>query len=176
MKRSGLIVAVVVCALAVASARISAQAPPANDVNTALIRELHDLRIAIEKLASASSRVQVISARASQQEQLVANLTSQLITMNSKLTEAGADTSFTSATLERLIDRLRIESDPKQRAVLEEQQANLAADLNRKRLVQASAQAQADAIRQQIAAVQSNLSDLQRRFDDLDRSITDSQK
>jgi len=176
MKRSALIAAVVLLGLAFVSVRTSAQAPPTNDVNIALIRELHDLRLAIEKLASASSRVQVLSMRASQQEQLVSNLTSQLITMNSKLTEAGADTSFTNATLEQLKDRLRIESDPKQRAVLEEQQANFAAELNRKRLIQASVQAQADAIRQQIAVAQSNLSDLQRRLDDLDRSITDSQK
>jgi len=65
MKKSLLIVAVVLFSLAFVSARTSAQAPPAaNDVNGALIRELHDLRLAIEKLASASSRVQVLSARA----------------------------------------------------------------------------------------------------------------
>jgi hypothetical protein len=176
MKRSVLIVAVVFLALAFVSARSSAQAPPANDVNAALIRELHDLRLAIEKLASAGARVQVLSARASQQEQLVSSLTSLLITLDSKLSEATADTMLTNGTLEQLKDRLRIESDPQRRAVLEEQQANLAADLYRKRLMQSSAQAQADAIRQQIAVEQSNLSDLQHRLDDLDRSITDSQK
>ena len=176
MKRSVLIVAVVFPALAFVSVRTSAQAPPANDVNAALIRELHDLRLAIERLASASSRVQVLSARASQQAQLVSNLTSQLITMNSKLTEAGADTSFTNAKLEQVKERLRIESDAQQRAVLEDQQANLAAELNRKGLMQSLAQAEANAIRQQIAVAQSNLSDLQRRLDDLDRSISDSQK
>jgi hypothetical protein len=177
MKRSVLIVAVVFLALASVSVRTSAQAPPpANDVNAALIRELHDLRLAIEKLASSTSRVQVLSARASQQEQLVSSLTSQLVTLNSKLTEAGADTSFTNATLEQLKDRLRIESDPQRRTVLEEQQAGLTADLNRKRLMQSLAQAQTDAVRQQIAVAQSNLADLQRRLDDLDRSLTDSQK
>jgi hypothetical protein len=40
--------------LASLSTRTSAQAPPSNDVNAALIRELHDLRLAIEKLASAT--------------------------------------------------------------------------------------------------------------------------
>src|SRR5207253_9451847 len=115
--------------------------------NAALIRELHDLRLAIEKLASASSRIQVLSARASQQEQRISSLMSQLITLNGKLAEAAADTSSTNATLERFKERLRTESDPKQRAILEEEQVAFSMDLNRKALMQSSVQAQADADR-----------------------------
>jgi hypothetical protein len=176
MKRSVSIAAIVVLALAFVSARPAAQAPPANDVNAALIRELHDLRLAIEKLASATSRVQILSARTSQQEQFVSGLTSQFITLNSKLAEANADAAFSNSTLLQLRERMRVESDPKQRALLEEQQAGMAADLDRKRLMLSSVQAQADALRQQIVLEQSNLSDLRRRLDDLDRSMADSQK
>src|SRR4051794_19230103 len=102
MKKSVLIVAVVLLSLAFVSGRTSAQAPPtANDVNTALIRELHDLRLAIEKLASASSRVQLLSARASQQEQRISGLTTQLIALNGKFAEFAVDTSLATTRLEQ---------------------------------------------------------------------------
>jgi hypothetical protein len=176
MKKSVLIAAVAVLALALISVRTSAQAPPANDVNAALIRELHDLRIAIEKLASSSSRVQLLSTRVGQQEQTISNLTIQLIALNNKLAESNADMMISSATLDQLRDRLRSEADPKQRALLESQQSDLTVDFNRKRMMQSSVQAQADAIRQQISAQQSSLADLQRRLDELDRSMSDTQK
>ena len=174
MKRSALIVAVVL-SLTFISTRTSAQAP-ATDVNAALIRELHDLRLAIEKLAGATSRVQVLSARAGQQEQLISSLMTQLITLNSKLAEASADTAFSNAVLEQLKERIRTESDPAVRAALQQEEQVSARELDRKRLMQSSVQAQVDALRQQIIAEQSSLSDIQRRLDDLDRSLADSQK
>lgn len=176
MKKSILIAAVAILALTFISARTSAQAPPANDVNAALIRELHDLRIAIEKLASSSSRVQLLSARASQQEQTISNLTTQLIALNGRLAESNADMMMASAALDQLKDRLRTEADPKRREMIEAQQRDMTADSNRKRLLQASVQAQADAIRQQINAEQAGLADLQRRLDELDRSMAEPQK
>jgi chromosome segregation ATPase len=176
MKKSVLIAAVAVLAVTFISARTSAQAPPANDVNAALIRELHDLRIAIEKLASSSSRVQLLAARASQQEQTISNLTTQLIALNSKLAESNADMMISSATLDQLKDRLRSEADPKQRALLESQQTDLTVDFNRKRMMQSSVQAEADALRQQMSAAQAGLADLQRKLDELDRSLADTQK
>ncbi len=176
MKKSVLIAAVAIMAVTFISARTSAQAPPANDMNAALIRELHDLRIAIEKLASSSSRVQLLSARVGQQEQTISNLTIQLIALNNKLAESNADMMISSATLDQLKDRLRSEADPKQRALLESQQSDLTVDFNRKRMMQSSVQAQADAIRQQISAQQTGLADLQRRLDELDRSMAESQK
>jgi len=174
MKRSALIVAVVLSSTFI-STRTSAQAP-ATDVNAALIRELHDLRLAIEKLAGATSRVQVLSARAGQQEQLISSLMTQLITLNSKLAEASADTAFSNAMQEQLKERIRTESDPAVRAALQQQEQVSARELDRKRLMQSSVQAQADALRQQIIAEQSSLADIQRRLDDLDRSLADSQK
>jgi hypothetical protein len=42
--------------------------------------------------------------------------------------------------------------------------------------MQPSLQAQVDAIRQQIATEQSNLADLERRLDELDRQTPDSQR
>jgi chromosome segregation ATPase len=171
-----LIAAVAVLAFSLVSVRTSAQAPPANDVNAALIRELHDLRIAIEKLASSSSRVQLLSARAGQQEQTISNLTIQLIALNGKLAESNGDLMLASATLDQVKDRLRTEADPKQREMIEAQQRDLTAEFNRRRLTQSSVQAQADAVRQQISAEQAGLADLQRRLDELDRSMSDPQK
>jgi hypothetical protein len=120
--------------------------------------------------------VQVLSARASQQEQLISSLMTQLITLSNKLAEASADTAFENAMLEQLKERIRTESDPAVRTALEQQQRVSTTELERKRLMQSSVQAQADALRQQIISEQSNLADVQRRLDDLDRPVTDPQK
>jgi hypothetical protein len=169
VKKSALIVAGTLLALALLSGRTSAQAPQNNDVNAALLRELHDLRLAIEKLAGANSLAQAYSARAAQEGQLISTLTTQLIALNGKLAEGEADLSFKNAGLERLKDRIRVESDPKQRTVLEDQQNDVAADLNQKRMLQSALQGQVDTVRQQILAEQ-------RRLDELDRWLADSRK
>src|SRR5262245_16803266 len=100
MKRSLGLVGVSILIIALASIRTPAQAPPTNDVNVALIRELHDLRIAIEKLAGATSRVQVLTARTSQQEQRISSLMNQLIQMNAKLGEAAAEMASKTSGLQ----------------------------------------------------------------------------
>jgi len=177
MKHSVLIVAIVLLSLAFASTRTSAQAPPAaNDVNTALIRELHDLRLAIEKLASTTSRMQALSARANQQEQRISGLTTQLIALNGKLAESAVDMTLANARLEQLKEHLRVETDPRKRAELEEAQAGFAEDATRKAMMQSSVQAQVAALRQQIATEQSNLANIERRLDELDRPASDPQR
>ena len=169
VRKSALIVAGTLLAVALLSGRISAQAPQNNDVNAALVREMHDLRLAIEKLAGANSLAQAYSARAAQEGQLISTLTTQLISLNGKLAEIDADLSLRNAVVEHMKDRIRIEADAKQRAVLEEQQNDLTAELNQKRMLRSSLQAQVDAVRQQILAEQ-------RRLDELDRWLADSQK
>jgi hypothetical protein len=170
MKKSVLIVAIVLLSLAFVSVRTSAQAPPAvNDVNAALIRELHDLRLAIEKLASASSRVQVLSLRAGQQEQRISGLTTQLIALNGKLAESAVDATLTNTRLEQLKEHLRVETDPQKRAEFEQEQVALSADLTRRGMMQSSLQGQVEALRQQLAIEQSNLADIERKLDELDR-------
>jgi len=176
MKSPRLFVVVLLLSLAFISTRTAAQAPPSNDVNAALIRELHDLRLAIEKLANAGSRVQVLSARASRQEQRISGLTTQLIVLNGKLGESAIDTSLANARLEQLKERLRLETDPQKRAQLEEALAGFTLDSSRKGLMQSSVQAQVESLRQQIVAEQSNLADIERRLDELDRPASDPQK
>ena len=178
MKRSVLIAGVVLLLFAfIANGRTSAQAPSAaNDVNAALIRELHDLRLSIEKLASSGSRVQVLTARASQREQRISSLTTEFITLNGKLAEAAAETSIANARLGQLKERLRTEADPKRRAELEDEQAGFAVDVNRKGLMQSSIQAQVNALRQQILTEQSELADIERKLDELDRPAPDPQR
>ena len=174
MKRALFAVAVLLLAVGLLSAKMTAQSPaPVTDVNVALVRELHDLRVAIEKLANANTRFQVLSVRVTQQEQRVSNLTNQLIAMNSKLAEASAQMSLANSSLERMKEDLRIATDPKQREALEEGQKGLAMDFERSRVMQASLQAQADAIRQQIGIEQSTLADYQRRLEDLDRTMAE---
>ena len=167
MKRSIWLVGVSILIVVLVSMWSTAQAPSTNDVNAALIRELHDLRIAIEKLAGATSRVQVLTARTSQQEQRISGLMNQLIQINAKLGEAAADMALKSSALQVLNESLRLATDPKQREALAMEQIELTRQLEHARLTQSSVQAQADAIRQQIFVEQANLEDLQRKLDEL---------
>jgi hypothetical protein len=113
----------------------------------------------------------MLTARTSQQEQRISGLMNQLIAMNSKLAETSADARLKATALQELADDLRAVSDPQERAALVMRQKEMALQLDQARTAQASVQAQADAIRQQLALEQSTLSDLQRKLDDLDRSI-----
>jgi chromosome segregation ATPase len=167
MKRSIWLVAASILIVVLVSIKTPAQTPPTNDVNVALIRELHDLRIAIEKLAGATSRVQVLTARTSQQEQRISGLMNQLIQIYAKLGESTADMASTNSRLQDIGESLRLTSDPKQREELAMVQRDLTQQLERARLTQASIQAQADAIRQQMTVEQTNLEDLQRKLDEL---------
>ena len=174
MKRSIGMVVVTIAAVALIATTTPAQAPPApstNDVNVALVRELHDLRIAIEKLASAGSRIQVLSTRTSQQEQRISNLMNQLIAMNSKLAEASADAARKAFAVQEVNEALRTVSDPQELKAVAIRQREVVLQADEARAAQASIQAQADAIRQQMIIEQSTLSDLQRKLDELDRSM-----
>jgi hypothetical protein len=77
--------------------------------------------------------------------------------------------------LEQLKESLRTETEPKRRTELQEEQAGFASDVNRKSLTQSSLQAQVDAIRQQILADQSSLTDIERKLDETVRP-SDSQR
>jgi hypothetical protein len=171
MKSSIVLVLVSILAVTFVATTTPAQAPPANDVNAALVRELRDLRIAIEKLVSTGSRLQVLSTRTNQQEQRISLLMGQLVGVNGKLSEASAQTLQKTSVLEQIRESLRQASDPAERDALRSQEKDVAAQLNSDRLMQAATQAQADAIRQQLSLEQATLTDLQHRLDELERSM-----
>src|SRR5262249_35997334 len=111
-----------------------------------------------------------------QQEQRISGLTTQLIALNGKLAESAVDVTLANARLEQFKDRLRLETDPQKRAELEQAQVGFAEDATRKAMMQSSVQAQLEAVRQQIATEQSNLADIERRLDALDRPAPESQR
>jgi len=169
MKKSILIVCALLVTVVLLSSSMPAQAPPPADVNAALVREIHDLRLAIEKLASANSRVQILATRANQQEQRIANLTDQWNALNGKLTEAAAQATRTNARLEEVQRDIRIETDPEKGKVLRDMQSALLFQIEESGSSGSATQAQAESIRQQIIREQANLSDTQRRLDELMR-------
>lgn len=169
MKKSIWIVCALLVSLAVLSTRLPAQAPQSADVNAALIRELHDLRVAIEKLANANSRVQILASRANQQEQRINNLTDQLNVLNGKLVESSAQIARMNSQIEHAKDSVRVETDPDRRQGFQQELQALTYMLEEKGSAQSAVQMQAEAIRQQIIREQSNLSDTQRLLDELAR-------
>jgi uncharacterized coiled-coil protein SlyX len=171
--RSAWVFVVVVIALSftVLTAAGQSQAPSTDDLTRAFITELRLLRVAVENLASANSRVQLLSMRAARQEQRLATLSDQLVAMRMKLAEISAEATARAAHIERLQESLRVETDPEKRGELEVMNRDLKETLTGARLKQAAMQAEVDLLMQQAYAEQSRLADTQQRLDDVERAL-----
>ena len=148
------------------------QGPSTEDLTRAFVTELRLLRIAMENLASANSRVEILSMRAGRHEQRLASLSDQLIDLRLKLTEVTAQTSREAAVLEDFQERLRVEADPMRRRQLEEEQRMFKSSLNSNRLKQAALQAEVDQLTRQTFEEQARLTEIQQRLDEVERSLS----
>jgi hypothetical protein len=146
-----------------------AQSAQNDDVTKALIGELRLLRVAIENMAAANSRIQVLSMRAGQQEQRLANVTNQLATVRTSLRSMATDSALHTAEMMQIEERLRLETDPNARRELESHQQQMKAMLNAVRMKEAALQAEVNQLTQQANEEQARLNEIQRRLDDLDR-------
>jgi hypothetical protein len=164
---------VVVLALTFTILATSAQSqgPSTDDLTRAFVSELRLLRIAVETLAGANSRVQILSMRAGRHDQRLASLSDQLIELRLRLTEITAQTSREAAAGEELQERIRVEADPMRRQEMEVEQRMLKGSLNSSRLKQAALQAEVDQLTRQTFEEQSRLTEIQQRLDGVERLL-----
>jgi hypothetical protein len=164
-------VAVLALAFTIFTAKAQSQAPQGEDLTRAFVGELRLLRVAIENLASSNSRVQILSMRASQHEQRLSSVSTQLLAMRTQLAELTAQTASETAILEQLQERIRLEPDPKLRQQYEIEQQAMKMGFNRSRLKQAALQAEVEQLTQEKLAEESRLREIQQRLDDVERLL-----
>src|SRR2546430_11498498 len=97
----------------------SAQAPAANDPLTALLAEVHALRVTMEQQAAVGPRMQLTLARLTIEEQRVSHLSTDLTSVRSQLAGQEAAVQRTSAEAADLDRQLQMETDPTRRREME---------------------------------------------------------
>lgn len=165
------IVAVVVALVTTYSVKASPQPGQVQDPMTALLAEVHALRLAMEQSTTIAPRVQLTLARLNIEEQRVAQLSGQL-------DQARREVSAASLEQQKLTDELRdLESgflratDDKIRKAYESQQAEIKRQLARKtRLVQELRARESEAA-QAVSTEQGRWMDINARLDELERLL-----
>lgn len=171
------IVAVLMPGTALPATIVAAQTQQLDDpVAAALVVELRLLRTAIESLVAVNSRIQALSARASQQEQRLSRVSDQLLDMRSELVDVSVERSVLETRLQRIEERLRFETDLESRQELEQVQEMISSEFSVASQKEAALQAEVYRLEQQVVAEQSQWSEIQRRFDELDRLLWDKQQ
>jgi chromosome segregation ATPase len=151
---------------------VQSQTPASDETTRTFIGELRQLRIAIENLASANSRIQILSLRAGQQEQRLSSLTNQLAPMRLQVAEASSEISIQTEQMRDLEDRLRVQADPKLRQQIELELLARRLSLNSTLMRHAALQAEVDLLTQEAMRENSRLTEIQQRLDDLERVLS----
>jgi len=150
---------------------VGARAQPADPL-TALLTEVHALRLAMEQQATLGPRIQVAMARLNIQEQRLNHINTQLDllhTMTGGLNPDGG--SGLRARLDELDKQLQIETDPSKRAAYEREQKQLKAAVeNQGRMLQQYHDRENDLL-QSAATEQSRWNELNAQLDELERQL-----
>jgi hypothetical protein len=147
---SMIVSALVIAALAVTASLNIAAAPQAaqgpNDVMASLLSEVHALRVAMERSATATPRLQLTLARLNIEEQRTTQLGAQLEHVRHQISDSAAEIQKTSDDLAEYTRRLQTESSEplktaveRERAVLEQQLRHQNADQQQLRVQEAEA-------------------------------------
>ena len=149
----------------------SPQAPAANDPLSALLAEVHALRVAMEQQATVGPRMQLTLARLTIEEQRVSHLSTDLATVRQSLagTEAAAQrTSAEAADLER---QMQMETDPAKRREMEAGLRNTQLQMRQFATEQQRLQIRENEAAQALGAEQARWADLNSRLDELERLL-----
>ena len=150
----------------------SAQAPAANDPLTALLAEVHALRVTMEQQAAVGPRMQLTLARLTIEEQRVSHLSSDLTSVRSQLAGQEAAVQRTSAELADMERQIQMETDPTRRRELELGQRNSQLQMRQFAADQQQLQIRENEAAQALAAEQARWTDLNSRLDEHERLLS----
>lgn len=166
----------VLSGLMLMAAMAQAPAPQSDDTMRALITELRQLRIAIENLTSANSRVSILAMRANQHEQRLSSLTNQLLNLKNNLLDVTAEVLRHENIVMDLQERLRVESDLTRRQHLEIEHRQMTVSRDAIKLKQTVVQAEVNNLSQQAISEQARLNEIQQRLVDEERFLRESRQ
>jgi chromosome segregation ATPase len=149
----------------------SPQAPAGSDPLTALLAEVHALRVTMEQQAQVGPRMQLTLARLTIQEQRVSHLSTDLATIRQTLAGTEAAAQRTTAELADVERQMQVEGEPGHRRELELQQRNAQLQIRQFATEQQQLQIRENEAAQALAAEQARWTDLNTRLDELERML-----
>jgi predicted nucleic acid-binding Zn-ribbon protein len=147
------------------------QAAQAPDPLTALLAEVHALRIAMERSATVAPRVQLTLARLNIEEQRIAQLAAQLDQVRRELSAASLDAQKLSDQVPEMERGLQAATDDKTRKSYEYEQADLKRKLGVNARLEAELRTRENEAAQALSTEQSRWIDLNARLDELERLL-----
>jgi chromosome segregation ATPase len=174
--RPKLIIALLCIVIAVtASGRVPAaqqSGPGSNDVMSALLQEVHGLRMAMEQSAAIAPRVQLTLARLNIEEQRIAQLATQFDRARQELGNHSLSLARVADELEEAEKQLQVTVDEKKRRDLEMGVIGLRRQLKALTAAQQAARTQENDASQALTTEQNRWLELNTRLDELERLLT----
>ena len=165
------VVACLVLGIAIQPTGAPPQAAPRADATAALLAEVHELRLAMERSATIAPRVQLTLARLNIQEQRTVLLSTQLEQVRQELANANLETKKLSNELEDLQKALPTVSDASGRRGLEFEEQSLRRKLTQQATVEERLRGREGEAAQLLSTEQSRWRDLNAKLDELERLL-----
>jgi predicted nucleic acid-binding Zn-ribbon protein len=151
--------------------RAQQSAPSSNDVMTALLQEVHGLRLAMEQSAALAPRVQLTLARLNIEEQRIAHLAAQFDRARQDLTNTSFSIRNMTDEVENLEKQLQTATDDKRRREFEMMIADNKTRLKVQAAAEDVARARENEAMQALSTEQNRWIELNARLDELERSL-----
>jgi len=161
----------VVLAFSARTLRATPQTAPATDVLPALLAEVHELRLAMERSATVAPRVQLTLARLNIQEQRTVVRSRQLDQIRQEQANALLETKKLSSELEDVQKALQTTLDASQRRGYEFEEQGLKRKLGQQAAIEDRLRGREVDAAQLLSAEQSRWIDLNSKLDGLDRLL-----
>jgi hypothetical protein len=150
---------------------IIAQGNGSPDALGALLVEVRALRVAVERVASASPQVQLLSARLSVQNERVSRAAREADAAHQELVETERQQALFTTQATEMQERIEQETDPKLQIELKVQQRNIKDQLDAVMANDIRLRARDADLANALAAEQSQWTEINRRFDELERQL-----
>jgi uncharacterized protein (DUF3084 family) len=142
------------------------------DTLAALLLEVRQLRIAVERAATTSPQIQLLTARLTVQNERVSRAAGDHDATRQELEQISAATAQMTAQLEQLEGTRRTEQDQQRQREIAEQEASIRQELANLSTREGRLRLREAELANLMAAEQAQWMELNRRLDDLERALT----
>jgi chromosome segregation ATPase len=157
------------------SASVNAQqttpVPPDTQILQQLVTEVRQLRLALERTNSLSSRLQITLQRIQLQQNQVNRISGQLESLRNEIVRSDAEQGQASSNLTELEGRIEQEQNPNTQKTLQGEQQYMKALVEQKARIVQDEQTREAELASSLQAEQGKLSELQTRLDSLEKLV-----
>jgi chromosome segregation ATPase len=168
---SALLIVVAGVVLAAYTVKAAPQSAPASDPISALLAEVHALRIAMEQSATVAPRVQLTLARLNIEEQRIAQLAGQLDQVRRELSAVSLESQKLTDKLPELEKGLLMATNEQMRKGYEFEQADVKRQLALRSRLEQQLRTRENEAAQAVSTEQGRWMDVNARLDELERLL-----